>query len=557
MRNFFQQFRPFFLNAALFSFFINLALLTPSIYMLQIFDRVLTSRSGETLIMLTLIALLALMMMLALDYLRTLLLVHAGIALDRMLGGRVLSSLIERGSQIDRTEDIHGLRDVAVLRGFLGGNSIVALFDLPWMVFYIILIYLFHPLLGIVATLAGILLFFIAWANEKLNRKEVEKNQLVARKASHFIDQGMANVDAVNAMGMMRAIIGRWSALNEQVLTGTLHTTLKMGGINSLSRFVRQAIQVSMMGLGAYLVVNQHVSAGIMIATTIILGRALAPIESLIGNWNNFIQARLAFARLQPLMSSAEPPATLRLPEPQGRLQVEKAALAGRSPDRPIIRQVNFELLPGESLGVIGPSASGKSSLARLLIGVWRPTVGSVRLDGADIARIPREQIGPYLGYLPQDVELFPGSIADNIARMDKPDADKVIAAARMARVHDLILRLPNGYDTSIGPGGHILSGGQMQRIALARALYDTPRFVVLDEPNSNLDAEGEFALAAILEDLRVAGTTVILITHKPSVIQNVDKIIVLREGLQEMFGPRQEILARLRDNATRQQAGA
>lgn len=548
MRAFFLRFKKFFVNAALFSIFINLALLAPSLYMLQVFDRVLTSRSKETLIMLTLVAVIALLMMLALDFLRTLLLAKAGTALDRMLGEKVLSALVERGSQINRSDEIHGLRDVAILRGFLGGNSIIALFDLPWMLFYIGLIFLFHPLLGAVAMLGGAILFVIAWSNEYFNRASIEKSQLAARKASHYIDQGVANVDAINAMGMTPGFVGKWKRMNEEVLAGTLATTERMGGISSVSRFVRQTIQIAMMGTGAYLVIDQHVSAGIMIATTIILGRALAPIESLIANWNNFVQARLAFGRLSPLFSPESTRELTKLPPPQGRLTVEAVMLASKNIDRPIIRHVSFELKAGDALGVIGPSASGKSSLARLIIGIWQPSAGAVRLDGADIGRTERTEIGPFIGYLPQDVELFPGTVAENIARMGEANPEAVVKAAMSARVHELILRLPNGYDTAIGPGGHILSGGQMQRIGLARALFGNPKLLVLDEPNSNLDAEGEANLLLTLQDLHQAKVTVVLVTHKPAVLKQMDKLLVMKEGRMELFGPCEEVLLKLRE---------
>lgn len=548
MRAFFLRFKKFFVNAALFSIFINLALLAPSLYMLQVFDRVLTSRSKETLIMLTLVSVIALLMMLALDFLRTLLLAKAGTALDRMLGEKVLSALVERGSQINRSDEIHGLRDVAILRGFLGGNSIIALFDLPWMLFYIGLIFLFHPLLGTVAILGGVILFVIAWSNEYINRASIEKSQIAARKASHYIDQGVANVDAINAMGMTPGFVGKWKRMNEEVLAGTLATAERMGGISSISRFVRQTIQIAMMGTGAYLVIDQQVSAGIMIATTIILGRALAPIESLIANWNNFVQARLAFGRLSPLFGPERARKSTKLPPPQGRLTVENIVLASKAIDRPIIRHAAFELQPGEALGVIGPSASGKSSLARLIIGIWQPSAGAVRLDGADIGRTERADIGPFIGYLPQDVELFPGTVAENIARMSEANPEAVVNAAMSARVHELILRLPNGYDTVIGTGGHILSGGQMQRIGLARALYGNPKLLVLDEPNSNLDAEGEANLLLTLQELHLAKVTVVLVTHKPAVLKQMDKLLVMREGRMELFGPCEEVLLKIRE---------
>lgn len=550
MRPFFERFRVFFLNAGLFSIFINLALLFPSLYMLQVFDRVLSSRSNSTLLLLSLVTLFVLMMSLALDYLRAQLLVNAGTALDRMLGEKVITSLIERGSQLNRTEEIHGLRDVAVLRGFLGGQSIIALFDMPWMFIYIALIFFFHPLLGLVACVGGLTLFGLASYNEYSNRSAVEDNQIDARRATHYIDQGIANVDAINAMGMTPNFVARWSSINNRVLDGTLSTAQRMGGISSVTRFVRQAIQIAMMATGAYLVIDQHMSSGIMIASTLILGRALAPFESLIANWNNFVQARLAFGRLQQFFEPDSPSAPTTLPPPSGHLTLENVVLTSKAAERPIIRQVSFELLPGESLAVIGPSASGKSSLARLIIGIWHATAGSVRLDAADIARTDRSLIGKYIGYLPQDVELFPGTIAENIARMGPVDSEMVIAAAELAHVHELILHLPKGYDTVIGAGAHTLSGGQMQRIGLARALYGSPKLVVLDEPNANLDAEGEGKLLLTLKALREQAVTVVLVTHKPAILRELDKILLMREGRLELFGPRAEVLMKLKESS-------
>ncbi|WP_374277361.1 type I secretion system permease/ATPase [Azonexus sp.] len=548
MNAFYKRFRVFFLNAGLFSIFINLALLVPSLYMLQVFDRVLTSRSNSTLLLLSLITLFVLLLSLALDYLRSQLLMHAGTTLDRLLGEKVITSLIEKGSQLNRSEEIHGLRDVAALRGFLGGASIIALFDLPWMLVYIALIFLFHPLLGLVACLGGLTLLALAAYNERTNRPAVESNQTDARRASHYIDQGIANADAINAMGMAPNIVAQWNRLNNRLLDNSLATAQRMGGVSSITRFVRQAIQIAMMTTGAYLVIDQHMSSGIMVACTIILGRALAPFESLIANWNNFVQARLAFGRLQHFFENTPPSAPTTLPTPKGQLSVDNLVLTSKSADRPIIRQISFNLTAGESLAIIGPSASGKSSLARLMVGIWQPTAGSVRLDGADMARTDRAQLGPHIGYLPQDVELFPGTIAENIARMGPVDSEKVIAAAQLAHVHELILHLPKGYDTPIGPGGYVLSGGQMQRIGLARALFGSPKFVVLDEPNANLDAEGEGQLLLTLKSLREQGTTVVLITHKPAILKELDKILLMREGRAELFGPRNEVFMKLKE---------
>lgn len=547
LRQFFAAFRAYFLNAALFSFFINLLLLVPSLYMLQVFDRVLSSRSVDTLLMLTLASVGVLLLFWLLDYLRGLLLQSAGAKLDRMLGERVIASLIEHARRPQRAEYLHGLRDVAVLRNFLAGNSIVALFDAPWMIFFVLVIFLFHPLLGVVAAAGMLTLFVLAWINEKTNREPLEKIQVDSRRAAQFIDQGLNNADVLNAMGMRDGFVSRWNVLNNPVLSGTVSTGRIMGLINSTSKFMRQLIQVAMMGTGAYLVIDADVTPGVMIASTIILGRALAPVENLIGNWNNLVQARAAFGRLRGFFAPDKlTPQRTQLPIPEGWLSVEGVRLAGRSPDQPIIRHVAFELGVGESLAVVGPSASGKSSLAKLLVGVWTPSFGCIRLDGADVSKLDHRDLGPYLGYLPQDVELFPGTISENIARFGKIDSGAVVAAAKRAYVHELILRLPQGYDTRISDEGYILSGGQMQRVALARALYGNPCLVVLDEPNANLDAEGEMNLLRVLADLKSQRVTVVMVTHKPSLLGGLDKVLVMKEGQMDAIGPCQQVLSRI-----------
>lgn len=544
---FLGHFKGHFLYAGLFSFFINLTLLVPPLYMIQVFDRVLSSRSEETLLMLTLLSLGMLLLMWALDYLRALLLLGSGALLDKLSGERVIASLVANASKVSRTETAHGLRDVAVLRGFLTGNSIIALFDAPWGVFFIALIFLFHPWMGWIALFGALVLFGLAWLNEKLNRQQLENIQVNSRRSSQFIDQGLRNADVVNGMGMLPGFVRHWRGLNQPVLEAMGSTGRRMGLVQSTSKFFRQIMQVAMMGAGAYLIIDQNLSPGIMIAATIIQGRAMAPVEMLLGNWANLVQARSAFARMAPLLAgSGESAPATRLPEPQGRLGVERVALAGKTPDRPILRHVALELGPGESLAVVGPSASGKSSLAKLIVGVWQPSAGAVRLDGADVSQVDREHFGRHVGYLPQDVELFPATVSENIARLGEIDSEAVIAAAQLAGVHDMVLRLPQGYDTPLGDGGHVLSGGQMQRIGIARALYRMPRLVVLDEPNANLDAEGEERLMHTLRALRLARVTLVLITHKPGLLADIDKVLVLRDGQMEQFGPRHEVLARI-----------
>ena len=544
--DFFRQFRTHFLYAGLFSFFINLVLLVPPLYMIQVFDRVLVSRSTETLVMLTIGACGMLAMMFMLDSLRSILLLSAGGMVDRLLGERVISALIQSAGKVNRAESVHGLRDVSLLRNFLGGASIIALFDLPWGVFFVLFIFLFHPLLGIIALLSVGALFALTWSNEKMNRGALEKVQLDGRRAGQFIDQGLRNADVLNALGMRRGFVQRWERMNAPVLDGQEQTGQRMSGINSLSKVLRQLVQILMMAAGAWLVVADNMTSGVMLASTVILGRALAPFESLLGNWNNLVGARAAYGRLKPHLEQRLMPQEIRLPAPEGRIAVERVTLAGSTPDRPIIRGVAFELAAGESLAVIGPSASGKSSLARLLIGVWTPTTGAVRLDGAEIAKLDRDHIGPYLGYLPQDVELFPGTVAENISRLGEMNSEAVVQAAQYAQAHELILRLPQGYDTVIGGGSFALSGGQMQRIGLARALYGQPRFVVLDEPNANLDAEGEASLQQVVRRLHQDKVTLVLVTHRPSLLEHIDKVLVMRDGSQEAFGQRDEVLAKV-----------
>ncbi len=544
--DFFRQFRTHFLYAGLFSFFINLVLLVPPLYMIQVFDRVLVSRSTETLVMLTIGACGMLAMMFMLDSLRSILLLSAGGMVDRLLGERVISALIQSAGKVNRAESVHGLRDVSLLRNFLGGASIIALFDLPWGVFFVLFIFLFHPLLGVIALLSVGALFALTWSNEKMNRGALEKVQLDGRRAGQFIDQGLRNADVLNALGMRRGFVQRWERMNAPVLDGQEQTGQRMSGINSLSKVLRQLVQILMMAAGAWLVVADNMTSGVMLASTVILGRALAPFESLLGNWNNLVGARAAYGRLKPHLEQRLMPQEIRLPAPEGRIAVERVTLAGSTPDRPIIRGVAFELAAGESLAVIGPSASGKSSLARLLIGVWTPTTGAVRLDGAEIAKLDRDHIGPYLGYLPQDVELFPGTVAENISRLGEMNSEAVVQAAQYAQAHELILRLPQGYDTVIGGGSFALSGGQMQRIGLARALYGQPRFVVLDEPNANLDAEGEASLQQVVRRLHQDKVTLVLVTHRPSLLEHIDKVLVMRDGSQEAFGQRDEVLAKV-----------
>jgi ATP-binding cassette, subfamily C, type I secretion system permease/ATPase len=485
--------------------------------------------------------------MAALDALRAQLLAVSGAALDRQLGPRVLDGLLAQTARLSGAAYLNGLRDVAALRGFLGGAGLIAIFDAPWLVLFLLVIFLFHPLLGAVALAGALVMGALAWLNERLTRQPLERAQSEARRAGRFIDASVRNAEVVSALGMLPAVTHRWTRLNDAALREQLRANRLGGTLTGLTKLSRQLIQIAMLGTGAWLVVDQHVTAGIMMAATIILGRALAPVETLVAGWRSLVEARAAWHRLDQLLGGNPPaePGT-ELPAPAGELRVEGATFALRAGERPIVRGVSFTLPAGESLGVIGPSASGKSSLARLVVGVWKPQAGTVRLDGADVASWPRERLGPHVGYLPQDVELFAGTVAENIARLGEPDPAEVIRAAQRAHVHELVLRLPKGYDTEIGESGQTLSPGQRQRIGLARALYGNPRLVVLDEPNANLDNEGDEALLRALHDLRENGVTTVVIAHRPSVLREVDKMLVLREGAVETLGTRAEVMARV-----------
>jgi PrtD family type I secretion system ABC transporter len=540
--------RRYFVHVGIFSFFMNLLMLTMPIYMMQIFQRVITSRSIETLVLLTMAALLALLLFMVLDMFRSRLLLGAGVALDGLTGPRVLHSLVSSIVRPGGDKYISGLRDVAQLRNFVTGQGITSLFDAPWMPVYLFVIYLFHPLLGVMATLGAAALFLLAWLNEKLTRGPLQETSNASARAGRYIDAGLRNAEVVNALGMIANLTGRWQNLNARVIDAQAVAGVRGGVIQSASRFLRLAIQILMLGVGAGLVINQHVSAGIMVAATLILSRALAPVESAIVTWRGLVEARQAYHRLNGLLleTPVQDAQSVDLPRPSGRLELEGVTFAIPGQDRLIIKGVSFRLDAGESIGVIGPSAAGKSTLARLVSGIWRPANGAVRLDGADVSTWPRDDLGRYMGYLPQAIELFAGTVGDNIARLGKAESGEIIAAARRAHAHEMIMRLPKAYDTEVGEGGVALSAGQRQRIGLARALFGNPSLVILDEPNANLDTEGEVALLATLKELAEQSVTCLTITHKPSLLSGVTKLLVLNDGRVEMFGPRAEIMARV-----------
>ena len=547
LRSHLERLRPLFAHAAAYSLLVNLILIVPSIFFLQVFDRVLSSRSNETLAMLTLLAVGALGVSALFDVLRNRLLTRAAIALDASLGVPVLADLLRAGTGVGGTANPHALKDVQVLRVFLTGPGVLCLFDLPWLPLYLIVIFAFHPVLGCTALAGALVLVGIAVANERRSRAAGQALQTESRESAQFVEQSLRNAEVVAALGMGEHLQREWTRRSHRVFAWQLQAGDRAGKYAALSRATRQLLQVLMLAVGAWLVVNLHTSAGVMIAATLLLARALAPVEGVIVAWKSLVEARSAYARLDAQVRTlAHEPSVTKLPVPSGELSVERASFVIPGADRPLVSQISFVVSPGEALAIIGPSGSGKSTLARLLVGAWAPHAGHVRLDGADLRQWNRAQLGVHLGYLPQHVELFSGTVAQNIARMGSVDDARVIQAAQRAGVHELILRLPQGYDTPVGASGASLSGGQRQRIGLARALYGDPKLLVLDEPNSNLDAEGELALLDAIRTTKRAGCTVIVIAHRPSLVRDVDKVLVLREGRVEQFGPREEVLARL-----------
>ncbi|MBN8453723.1 type I secretion system permease/ATPase [Accumulibacter sp.] len=549
------SFRRAFMTVGSFSFFINLLMLTPAIYMLQIYDRALGSRNVTTLLMLTLITLGLFGLMSVLEWIRSMVLVRVGARLDLDINSRVFDATFERNLRQAGQNPAQALNDLASMRQTLTGAGVIALTDAPWMPIYVLVIFMLHVELGIFALIGVLLLVILAVVNERVSAGPLGEAQKLAMAANAQANNNLRNAEVIEAMGMLPAIRGRWFKLHQKFLMQQALASDRAGVLNAITRFVRISMQSLALGYGALLAIEGEITPGMMIAGSIIMGRALAPVEVLIANWKQLVSARAAYGRLAELLQVYPARvAGMPLPRPEGVVLVENAATAAPGSRVLILKNVSFSLKAGEIVAVIGPSASGKSTLARLLVGVWPPLAGSVRLDGAEVFKWNKDELGRHLGYLPQDIELFDGTVAENIARFGDIDSERVLAAAQAAGVHDLVLLLPMGYDTPLGDGGSALSGGQKQRIGLARALYGDPALIVLDEPNSNLDDQGEAALAETLRRLKAEKRTVVIITHRMSTLAVADSILVLHEGTVKLHGPRDQVLAALRSG---NQAGA
>lgn len=522
----------------LFSLVINLALLTPSIFMLQVFDRVLVTRSVETLLMLGVVAITALVLMGWLDRYRAMLLAGAGIRLEQRVGPGLLSRLVQTSARQGSRGYVDGLRDLSQLRAFVGGPGFVALCDAPWTLVYLVVIFLFHPALGLLATVCTVVLFALAFLGERVTRSHIGQLRSSTHQVARLAETMIRQAETVSSMGLPRALGRRWEQRSHTAQGALLELQQPMSVINSLSRVLRQAVQVLMLGYGTYLVVHDNATPGIMLATTIILGRALAPMEVLIGSWRNLVEALDGYRRLNQLPAESDGASRLALPRPAADLRTESVTYTPPGAGRPILRAAALQAEAATVLAIIGPSGAGKTTLARVIAGVLAPDSGTVRLGGVDVHASDSDSVGEWIGYLPQEVVLFEGTVAENIARMNEPDAEAVLAAARLAGVHELLLGLPQGYDTPIAEAGRNLSAGQRQRIGLARAVYRQPVLVVLDEPDASLDAEGEQSLLNCIQGLRAAGSTVVVSTQRRGVLGVADQVLVLREGVVSRVAP-------------------
>lgn len=550
--------RPALLWVLGFSLFVNALMLVPALYMLQVYDRVITTGSRETLLLLTLVALFLMTVMGFLDIVRARLMVRIGNALDARLSTRLHQAVLAQRLSGEGRASVQPLDDLRTLRQFISGNGLFAFFDAPWVPLYLLLLYLFDPWLGLFASLAGLILLGLAVANEKATGGLLREASKRYREARGQVADHLGGAEVARSLGMLPALRQRWLASHRGALVMQSRSSDRASTLTQVARTLRLASQSLILGLGALLVLEGRITPGVMIAASIILARALAPIDGMIGGWRGFVSARDAYRRLAALFGEIpDERQRLALPAPQGDVAVESITVLAPGTDRLVLDDIAFRIAPGEHVGIVGPSAAGKSTLTRLLAGVQPPERGTVRLDGASFEQWDRAALGPSLGYLPQEIELFDGTVGENIARFGEPCANRVVEAARKAGVHDMILRLPEGYDTRLGQAGAALSRGQRQRLALARALYGDPALVVLDEPNANLDDAGERALSAALEQLKRDGVTLVVISHRRSVLESVDTLLVLDEGRLRLRGPRREVLARLGTAARQGEASA
>src|SRR5215475_3173666 len=541
--------RSAFIGVGLMSCMINLLYLTGSVFMLEVYDRVLPSRSVPTLVGLVILAGGLYIAQGFLDLLRGRILGRIGTALDEAINNRVFETVVRLPLLVGgRNEGLQPLRDLDNVRAFLGSMGPGAFFDLPWLPFYLAICFAFHVMIGVTALAGAILLVGLTLVTEYMSRQPAREAMTLATRRNDLAAASRRNAEVLVAMGMAGRLNKRWNEANEKYLTGNQNASDVTGGLGAVSKVMRMMLQSAVLGVGAYLVIHQEATAGIIIAGSILSARALAPVDLAIAHWKGFVAARQSWHRLNRLLEQMpERPTPTQLHDPSSRLSVEGLSIVAPGDQRLIIQDVSFALTAGQGLGVIGPSGSGKSSLIRALVGVWTPVRGKVRLDGAALDQWSSDMLGAHIGYLPQDVELFSGTVAQNICRFD-PEArsDGIIAAAKEAGVHEMIIKMRDGYNTHVGEQGSALSAGQAQRVALARALYGDPFLIVLDEPNSNLDTEGDEALTRAVRASRERGAIVVVVAHRPIGIEAMDQILVLKDGRLQAFGPKEQVLAQV-----------
>ena len=547
----FRQIRPALLAAAGLSVFINLLVFVSPLYTMQIYDRVLTSRNAMTLLLLSGIALALFVSYAALEHFRSRVLVQTGIHFDQILSGEAFETALAQSLRTSSSHHVQLLRDVDTLRDVLSGGVITSLMDVPWTPIFLGICFLLHPLIGLVALIGALAILAVAFLNERTTKAPLIAASFKSLHALDRLTSSLRNAEAIRGLGMGSAVRSAWSATHGEALVASAKAGERGGTLLAISKFLRMAIQVTIMGVGAYLAIHQEISGGVLFAASLIMGRALAPVEAAVSQWRALVSARTSFSRLDAaLRTRATERRPMRLPPLTGEISVEALTVLVPGSQLPAVAEVSFRLAPGEVVAVVGQSGSGKSSLARALVGAWPAALGCVRIDGNDIRHFDSNFIGQSLGYLPQDVELFAGSVRDNIARFrDGASDEQVVEAAKLASAHAMIQRLPQGYDTIIGENGAGLSGGQRQRIGLARALFGRPVFVVLDEPNANLDGDGDRALADAIQMLRKQQVTIVIINHRPNLLSLVDKIVFMHEGRIGRAGSRDELLPMLLGN--------
>ena len=543
-----------FVYVGLFSLFINLLMLVPSLYMLQVYDRVLASQSIETLVLLTIIVAVLFITKGILEMVRSRILVRIGNKIDLDLNAHLFDVIFLQARLAPGKASTQPLTDLTKIRQFMTGQGVFAFFDAPWFPIYLFVMYLFSPWLLLFAVVSSILILTITVLNDKTTKKGLMEANKANTQALSYINKNLNNAEIVQAMGMNENIKKIWLKKHYAFLHAQSTASDVAGKWKNISTTLRQFLQSLTYGVGALLAIFTLISPGMIIAGAVLLGRALAPLDLLTNSWKSFADARESYKRLNTLLQKIpEIPEPMQLPEPEGHLTLEQVVVTAPGAKTPIVKGISMDIPAGSVVGIIGPSASGKSTLARAILGVWPLQNGKVRLDGADIHQWNNVELGPHIGYLPQDIELFEGSISQNISRFGDLDPTEVVAAAKIAGVHEMILKLPQGYDTVVGPGGATLSGGQRQRVGLARALYKKPKIIVLDEPNSNLDDEGDRALAQAIITMKQNRSTILIITHKKSILQAVDKLAVLANGQLSLYGPKEAVVAKLNEQAQAQ----